>query len=141
MEDGWILLDPTDDTTVIRALSSDYLAGGGDGYFQTVPEDRIEILDELGITQLFMYYCSLQSELLGPRDKAFSLFGSGRLDLGHVRSTVSTAGLATGIQFLVQFQSKFGQALQIPAAVVLDLLASSGTDGLEISAVLRAAKA
>ena len=68
MEDGWILLDPTDDTTVIRALSSDYLAGGGDGYFQTVLEDRIEILDELGITQLFMYYCSLQSELLGPRD-------------------------------------------------------------------------
>ena len=66
VEDGWILLDPTDDTTLIRALSSDYLAGGGDGYFQTVPEDRIEILDALGITQLFLYYCSLQNELVGP---------------------------------------------------------------------------
>lgn len=66
VEDGWVLLDPTDDTTLIRALSSDYLAGGGDGYFQTVPEDRIEILDALGITQLFLYYCSLQKELVGP---------------------------------------------------------------------------
>ena len=66
VEDGWIFLDPADDTTLIRVLSSDYLAGGGDGFFQTVPEDRIEILDALGITQLFMYYCSLQPELLGP---------------------------------------------------------------------------
>jgi len=64
--DVWVFLDPTDTTTLIRVLTSDFLAGGGDGFFQTVPEERIEIADELGLTQLFMYYCSLQEELFGP---------------------------------------------------------------------------
>lgn len=72
--------------------------------------------------------------------ETFSLFGPSRgLDLGHVRSTT---GPATGIEFLVQFQPKLGQALQIPTAIVFDLLAGTGTAGLEIAAaILRAPEA
>ena len=77
-EDGsggeWIALDPTDDATLIRVLSPDFLAGGGDGFFQTVPRERIEIDDSLGVTQLFAYYCSLQSELIGPSEMSTQHF-------------------------------------------------------------------
>ena len=44
------------------------------GFFQTVPKERIEILDSLGVTQLFMYYCSLQSELIGPDEMSTQHF-------------------------------------------------------------------
>ena len=73
-EPEWIVLDPTDDKTMIRVLSSDFLAGGGDGFFHTVPKERIEILDSLGVTQLFAYYCSLQSELIGPSEMSTQHF-------------------------------------------------------------------
>ena len=72
--DEWIALDPTDDTTLIRVLSPDFLAGGGDGFFQTVPKERVEIEESLGVTQLFEYYCSLQSELMGPTEMSTQRF-------------------------------------------------------------------
>ena len=73
-ESEWIALDPTDDTTLIRVLSPDFLAGGGDGFFQTVPKERVEIEESLGVTQLFEYYCSLQSELMGPTEMSTQRF-------------------------------------------------------------------
>ena len=70
----WITLDRTDDTTLIRVLSPDFLAGGGDGFFQTVPKERIEIEESLGVTQLFEYYVSLQSELMEPTEMSTQHF-------------------------------------------------------------------
>ena len=66
VEDGWMYLDPSDSSTLIRVLSSDFLAGGGDGYFQTVAKERIEIEDALEFNDVFMYYCTLESELIAP---------------------------------------------------------------------------
>jgi 5'-nucleotidase len=74
IESEWIVLDPTDDTTLIRVLTSDFLAGGGDGFFHTVPKERTEIVDSLGVTQLFAYYRSLQSELIGPAEMSTQHF-------------------------------------------------------------------
>ena len=65
-DDDWIALDVTDTSTLIRVVTSDYLAGGGDGYFTDVPRERIEIQEHLALADLFMTHCSRQEELIGP---------------------------------------------------------------------------
>ena len=65
-DDDWIALDVTDTSTLIRVVTSDYLAGGGDGYFTDVPRERIEIQEDLALADLFLTYCSRQEELIGP---------------------------------------------------------------------------
>lgn len=64
--EGWVKMDVTDDTTLIRVLTSDFLAGGGDGYFPGIPDERKETQEELGITDLFLLFCSQQEELALP---------------------------------------------------------------------------
>ena len=65
-DDDWIALDVTDESTLLRVVTSDYLAGGGDGYFTGVPRERIEILENLALADLFLSYCSRREELIGP---------------------------------------------------------------------------
>ena len=65
-DDDWIALDVTDESTLLRVVTSDYLAGGGDGYFPGVPRERVEILENLALADLFLSYCSRQEELIGP---------------------------------------------------------------------------
>ena len=65
-DDDWIALDVTDESTLLRVVTSDYLAGGGDGYFTGVPRERVKILENLELADLFLSYCSRQEELIGP---------------------------------------------------------------------------
>ena len=62
----WKPLDPHDDTTMIRVVTVDFLAGGGDGYFPGVSDDDHEIKEDLGLKDLFLSYAAEQNQLLGP---------------------------------------------------------------------------
>lgn len=62
----WKPLDPHDATTLIRVVTVDFLAGGGDGYFPGVSDDDHEIKEDLGLKDLFLSYAAEQKQLLGP---------------------------------------------------------------------------
>ena len=62
----WKLLDPNDHNATIRAVTADFLAGGGDGYFPGVSTERHEIKEDLSIKDLFLLYAAGQDELIGP---------------------------------------------------------------------------
>ena len=64
--EGWTPLDITDDKTMLRVLTSDFIADGGDGYFPGLSQERRKIQSELGVTDLFLLFCAEQKEILGP---------------------------------------------------------------------------
>ena len=70
--DVWVMLDSTDEETLLRVVASDFLAGGGDGYFPGIPEERKEPQKDTFLTDQFMLYCSRQYEILGPVEHVMS---------------------------------------------------------------------
>lgn len=48
--EGWKQLDITDDKTLLRVLTSDFIAEGGDGYFPGLSQERREIQTDLWVT-------------------------------------------------------------------------------------------
>lgn len=62
---GWTALDLDDNSTMYKVVTNSYVAGGGDSYFQGVPDERKTITD-LKFTEEFIEYCKGTDLLVGP---------------------------------------------------------------------------